>query len=561
MNRIYYGDCLAVMREMGLYGIDLIYLDPPFKSEREYNAIYKDETGRSLPDQVEAFCDTWLLDDERERVIKQMPILLQEAGIDDSISAFWKLWMNALRQTNPGLLAYLTYMVERLLHMKSILKPAGSIYLHCDPTASHYIKVMMDGIFGHDNFRSEIVWKRTYSHGGSNRWGPIHDVILFYTKSDKYTWNDVYQDHDKKYVLENYSHEDDNGPYQLVALTGSGATLEGSSGQPWRGVKPPDGRHWIVPPRLLKRAAEDIDTSSMTTQEKLDLLDEAGYIHWPNKEGGQPRQKFHLSDSPGVKVQDIITDIIPASGNERLGYKTQKPVSLLERIIKASSNPGDLVLDPFCGCGTTMEAAQLLNRRWIGIDIAIHAVKRVSRVRLRERLKLVQNEDFIIEGVPRTQEGAQDLWEKDPYHFQKWAVEQVDGFVTAKRTADGGIDGRLYFDVPSEKDFQSMFIEVKGGKHVGVTVLRQLRGILEDDLALMAGLIVMNEPSPRSISNWASIIASAGELEIHGRKYPKMQVLTVEEILDGKRFDTPSVVGKGSSQTTLLSVAPPRRIQ
>ena len=178
MNRLYYGDCLTIMRDhMKSASVDLIYLDPPFNSNREYNAIYQDETGRPLPDQVEAFCDTWVLTEEHERAIRTMPVLMREAGIEDSVVEFWRLWMNALRKTQPRLLAYLSYMVERLLQMKVILKPTGSIYLHCDPTAGHYIKVMMDAIFGHDNFRSEIVWKRTSAHSDAKGFGQVCDRL------------------------------------------------------------------------------------------------------------------------------------------------------------------------------------------------------------------------------------------------------------------------------------------------------------------------------------------------------------------------------------------------
>ena len=200
MNRLYYGDCLTIMQDMAKWSVDLIYLDPPFNSNREYNAIYKDETGRALPDQVEAFNDTWTLDEERERAIRHMPVLLREAGIDDSVADFWRLWMNALRGTNPRLLAYLSYMVERLAYMKPILKPTGSIYLHCDPTASHYLKVLMDGIFGHGNFRSEVIWKRTSAHSSARRPGPVHDSVLLYTSGDHYTWNPQYQDYDDRYI-------------------------------------------------------------------------------------------------------------------------------------------------------------------------------------------------------------------------------------------------------------------------------------------------------------------------------------------------------------------------
>lgn len=175
-NKLLYGDCLTHLRQMPKYSVDLIYLDPPFNSNREYNNIYKDETGRPLPDQIEAFNDTWTLDAERERAIRDMPVEMQKAGIEDDVATFWRLWMNALRGTNPRLLAYLSYMTERLLQMKSVLKPTGSVYLHCDPTASHYIKVLMDAIFGHSSFRNEIIWKRTHSHGGAKRWGPIHDT-------------------------------------------------------------------------------------------------------------------------------------------------------------------------------------------------------------------------------------------------------------------------------------------------------------------------------------------------------------------------------------------------
>ncbi len=249
---------------------------------------------------------------------------------------------------------------------------------------------------------------------------------------------------------------------------------------------------------------------------------------------------------------NIWNDINVASKSERMGYDTQKPVALLERIIQASSNPGDVVFDPFCGCATTIEAAHRLGRRWIGIDIAIHSIKRVASVRLRDRLGLLEGTDFDIEGVPRNMEGARHLWERDKYHFQKWAVEQVDGFVTTKKGSDGGIDGRLYFDLPDRNDLQSMVIEVKGGANVGIGVVRDLRGVLERETAQMAGLIVMDEPGKVKSRNFASEMAQAGDLDVLGVRYPRMQMLTVQEILDGKRFLTPSVArGKGEAQPSL----------
>ena len=549
MNRLYYGDCLTIMQGMPMGSVDLIYLDPPFNSNREYNAIYKDETGRPLPDQIEAFCDQWTLDEERERAIRQMPILMRDAGIEDEVAEFWKLWMNALRKTNPRLLAYLSYMVQRLLPMRSILKPTGSVYLHCDPTASHYIKIMMDGIFGHENFRNEIIWRRTGAHGRAKKWGPIHDTILFYTRGKSYTWNRVLEAYDPEYLDKYYRNEDERGLFQPISLTGPGSRT-GSSGTPWRGVDP-GTRHWELPPdRSLPDWFNFPDGyPNMTCQERLDVLDSQGLIYWPRR-GVVPRFKRYASVAGGNPLQDLIMDIGPISAHadERLGYVTQKPLPLLERIIRASSNEGDMVFDPFCGCATTLEAAHRLSRRWIGIDIAIHAIKRVAKVRLQDRLRLVEGTDFEIAGVPQNVEGARDLWTRDKYHFQKWAVEQVDGFVTARRTSDGGIDGRLYFARHGFKELRSMVLEAKGGKNVGIGVVRDLRGVLEREEADMAGLIVLEEPGDRKRANFAREMASAGDMDVMGILYPRMQMLTAAEILEGKRFNTPTVAARAGRQ-------------
>ena len=551
MNRLYYGDNLTIMRDhMKLASVDLIYLDPPFNSQQEYNAIYKDETGRPLPDQIEAFCDLWDLDEERERALKAMPILMRETGIDDDVVNFWRMWINALRGTQPRLLAYLSYMVERMLYMKGLLRPAGSIYLHCDPTASHYIKVMMDSIFGHENFRNEVVWKRTGAHRRAKRWGPIHDTILFYTKGESYTWNRILQAYDADYLDKYYRLEDEHGRFQPISLTGPGSRT-GSSGMDWRGIDP-GSRHWELPPdRSLPSWFVFPDGyAQMDCQERLEILDAQGLIHWPSR-GTVPRFKRYAAISGGNPLQDIVVDIPPALGDERIGYATQKPVDLLKRIIEASTNPGDVVFDPFCGCATTMEAAHALGRKWIGVDIAIHAIRRVAQVRLRDRLGLREGKDFTVEGVPQSQEGAQDLWERDKYHFQKWAVEAVDGFVTTKRTADGGIDGRLYFDVPGEREFQSMVLEVKGGKNVTIADLRVLHSVLEREEALMAGLIIMHPLGDAKRRNFAKLIGEAGDLDVHGMKYARVQILTVADIFEGKRFLTPSAVARTSAQAPL----------
>ena len=512
--------------------VDLICLDPPFNSNREYNAIYKDETGRPLPDQIEAFCDLWTLDEERERAIKTMPVLMREAGIEDEVAQFWKLWMNALRNTQPRLLAYLSYMVERLLQMKSILKPTGSVYLHCDPTASHYIKVMMDGIFEHTNFRSEIIWKRTSGHSDSKTLGSVHDTILHYTKTDKFTHNQQHLQYEKSYINRRYKHKDTDGRRWMD----DNLTAKGLSGGGYEYEYKREKSLWRV------------------SLEKMKELDDENSLYFTSK--GGIRIKRYLDEMKGLSLNDVWTDIPPINSRakERLGYATQKPLALIERIIRSSSNEGDVVLDPFCGCATTMEAAQLLKRKWIGIDIAIHAIKRVARVRLQERIGLIEGQDFVIDGVPRNIEGAKDLWERDKYHFQKWAVEEVDGFVTTKRTADGGIDGRLYFSIPDERDLQSMAIEVKGGRNVNITALRALKGVLDNDAALMAGLIIMEPLGEVKERNFRQFMGGAGDWVIDGIDYARMQILTIAGILEGKRFHTPSVAGRGIAQPSLPGI-------
>jgi DNA modification methylase len=541
MNHLYYGDNLTIMAKMPPSSVDLIYLDPPFNSKRNYNLMYRNMTGKPVPEQAEAFCDTWELDAEKEAAAKAMPVLMREYGVEDYYIQFWRLWIDALRHTQPHLLAYLIYMVQRLLHMKLILRNTGSIYLHCDPTASHYIKVMMDGIFGHQNFRNEIIWKRTSSHGGQKRWGPVHDVILFYSKSDEFQWNATHQTYDKDYVDSKYGQSDERGSYMTDNLTGAGKT-EGDSGKPWRGVNPSDiGRHWAVPRADIIALVGEAAAAKMTLHERLDLLDQNGLIVWPKrvkKNGaGLPRFKRYLGH--GVSIQDVVTDIPPinSQAKERLGYPTQKPSALLERIIKASSNKDDVVFDPFCGCGTTVYAAEKLGRTWIGCDIAVLSVLLI-RDTLIDRYKLTEGKDFEVDGIPTSYEGAQQLFKRDPFQFQHWLVERVDGFPMQKKTADKGIDGRVYFE--TREGLKEMVLSVKGG-NVRPTDLRDLRGVLErEGQAEMGGFLCLQEPS-KAMREEAG---RAGMYVYHGISYPRIQILTVRDILEGKQeFHTPSKVG------------------
>jgi DNA modification methylase len=536
MNHLYYGDNLTIMKRMPMAYVDLIYLDPPFNSKRNYNLMYKNMTGKPVPEQAEAFCDTWEMDAEKEKAAQAIPLLMREHGVDEYYAQFWNIWIMALRNTQPHLLAYLIYMVERLLHMKSILKPAGSIYLHCDPTASHYIKVMMDGIFGHQNFRSELIWKRTSSHNSAKRWGPVHDVILFYSKSDNYTWNRVSQPYDEKYVEAFYRFHDEKGRrFRLGDLTGAG-TRTGESGQPWKGIDPTEsGRHWAVPavPGLSKDEIKEL-----TVQQRLDQLDEQGLIYWPKK-GSIPQFRRYYNPQHGVAAQDIITDIDPISphAKERLGYPTQKPIALLDRIIRASSNPNDLVFDPFCGCGTTIYAAEKSGRQWIGCDIAILSVNLMSDV-LTEKYHLVKGKHYDLSGIPVSVEQAQELFQRDPYQFQHWVVERISGFPTKKKVADLGVDGRVYFE--TRNGLRDMVLSVKGG-HIKPADIRDLRGVLErEGNSELAGFLSLKEPS-KAMREEA---AKAGMYEYNGVYYERIQLLTVQDILEDKRsFHTPSVVG------------------
>ncbi|MFH1892002.1 MAG: site-specific DNA-methyltransferase [Candidatus Zixiibacteriota bacterium] len=552
MNKLYYGDNITIMRQMAKWSVDLVYLDPPFNSKRNYNIMYKTMTGMPVPEQVEAFCDTWELDAEKEKRAKEMPILLRECGVDEYYVDFWQIWIKALRNTQPHLLAYLIYMVERLVHMKILLKPTGSIYLHCDPTVSHYIKVMMDGIFGHRNFQNEIVWKRTSAHSRAKRWGPIHDTLLFYTMSSKYTWNRVLEQYDQSYVDNYYRFNDEHGRYRVGDLTGPGVR-HGSSGEAWRDVDPTDkGRHWELPPdRALPDWFEHPEGySKMTVQERLDILDKEDMIYWPTR-GRVPGFKRYLSIAKGNPVQDIISDIQPIGAHaiERLGYPTQKPIVLLDRIIRASSNPGDVIFDPFCGCGTTIYAAHESGRNWIGCDIAILPIKLIKRI-LEERYRLVENTHFEISGIPVSVEQARVLFKHDPFQFQHWFVEKIGGFPMQKKVADRGIDGRVYFE--TKDGLFEMVLSVKGG-NIRPTDVRDLRGVLErEENAKMAGFLSLRKPTKAMLDE----ASQAGIFEYEGVNYERLQFLTVADVLEDKReFHTPTRIGmKGETGQTNLAI-------
>ena len=426
--------------------------------------------------------------------------------------------MQALRQTQPHLLAYLVYMVQRLLYMKTLLRPRGSIYLHCDPEASHYIKVMMDGIFGHQNFRNEIVWKRTSAHSDTKRWGAVHDTILFYSTSDKFTWNPIYLAHDKDYLEKFYRFKDEQGVYRLheIIRTASMGPRRNLAYE-YKGYTPQWGWRRV--------------------RSKVEALDKAGRITWSKT--GRPYLKRYLHEQEGTPITDVVVDIPPVGGvaKERLGYPTQKPIALLKRIIESSSPKDAVVFDPFCGCGTTIYAAHETGRKWVGCDIAILAIKLIREI-LTERYRLHEEANFTVDGIPVSVEQAQELFNKDPFQFQHWAVERIGGFPMQKKVADQGIDGRLYFE--TKKTIKSMVLSVKGGT-IRPTDVRDLRGVLERETdAELAGFISLREPTTAMKSE----AAKAGMYDYAGVSYPRIQLLTIREIVGDKRdFQTPTKVG------------------
>ena len=532
-NVLYYGDNLDILqRYVKDECVDLVYLDPPFNSNASYNVLFAEKDGSRAASQIEAFQDTWTWTQEAESVYADMA--LKGDHVAECLQAFRRFFGTS------DMLAYLVMMAPRLVELRRVMKPTASIYLHCDPTASHYLKMLMDAVFGAWNFRNEIIWKRTSSHNRAKRWGTVHDVLLFYTKSETFTWNRILQELDESYVKTFYRFSDERGRYRVSDLTGPGIRT-GDSGQPWRDVDPaPKQRHWEPPPnRALPEWFVFPDGyEGMSVRQRLDVLDEQGLIYWPTKRGGMPGFKRYLLESAGIAIQDVVTDIGPISARaaERLGYPTQKPEALLERIVKASSNEGDVVLDPFCGCGTTVAAAQKLNRRWMGIDITQLAINLI-KTRLQDTFGT--DAKYHVIGEPVSVPDAQELAESDPYQFQWWTLGLAGARpAEQKKGADKGIDGKIVFQGDEAGSFDTVILSVNAGK-TGVAHVRDLKGVLEREKADIGVLISMQEPT----RNMKQEAAEAGfyESTVWGRRYPKVQLLTVAGLLEGETIDMPPV--------------------
>ncbi len=510
-NSLYYGDNLDILRRYAQdESADLIYLDPPFNSNQTYNILFQEKDGTQSASQIKAFGDTWHWDETAARSYEETV----EAGdqVAEAMQAFRKLL-----GTND-MLAYMSMMAPRLVKLRRVLKPTGSLYLHCDPTASHYLKLLMDAVFGTTNFRTEIIWKRTSAHSdtkqGRQQHGRIHDVLLFYTKTDDWNWNPVYTKYDREYV-ENFYRFIEPGTgrkYRKGDLTGPGGAAKGNPQYEVMGVT----RYW----RYSKERMQELIRQGRIIQ---------------TKPGSVPAYKRYLDEMPGVPLQDLWGDIRPIGSQaaERLGYPTQKPVALLERIIQASSNEGDVVLDPFCGCGTTIAAAQKLDRRWIGIDITQLAI---SLIRYRLGDSFGKDCRFEVIGEPTSLPDATALAEQDPYQFQWWTLGLVKARpADEKKGADRGIDGRRYFhDEGRGGKTKQIIFSVKAGK-VTVSHIRDLVGVISREKAEIGAFLSLEPPT----SPMRREAASAGFYESPWGKHPRIQLLTIEDLLGGKSIDYP----------------------
>ena len=469
-NLLYYGDNLDILRRYQKdETVDLVYLDPPFKSNQDYNVLFAEQDGSRSAAQIKAFADTWQWDQAAAGAYQES---VEHGGkVSQAMQAFRTL----LGETD--MLAYLAMMAPRLVELRRVLKPTGSIYLHCDPTASHYLNLLMDAVFGPVNFRNEIVWKRSHAHSdakqGSRHFGRVTDTILFYTTGPNPAWNSQYVPYDEEYVSRDYRRVDaDSRRYRIDNLQGPGGAAKGNPYYEVMGVK----RYWRY------------------SQEKMDELIRQGRVI-QTRPGAVPQYKRYLDEMPGVPVQNLWADL-PVLNNraqEALGYPTQKPEALLERIIKASSNEGDVILDPFCGCGTAITVAQRLKRRWIGIDITHLAITLI-----KHRLLDAYGAQAIYQviGEPEALPDAATLAAQDPYQFQWWALGLVGARpVEQKKGADQGIDGRIYFhDEGKNGKTKQIILSVKAG-HLTPSYVRDLRGVVEREKAQIGVLISLHEPT------------------------------------------------------------------
>ena len=512
-NTLYFGDNLDILRRYVKDDtVDLVYLDPPFNSNRDFNAFFAEHDGTRAASQIQAFTDTWTWDTSAAEAYHDI-IQAGNLRVSRAMQAFYSFLGTS------DMMSYLAMRAPRLVELRRILKPTGSIYLHCDPTASHYLKMLMDAVYGPENFRNEISWQRFSAKNDSLRFGRCHDVILFYTKGNKFTWNPLYQALGDVTITKNFTvvEESTGRRYQLTDLTA--AKSGGDVDYEWHGVKPYKGRHWAY------------------SRENMDKMLAEGRIIF--RATGMPRMKKYLDEQSGVPLQDIWNDVrLTTSAPERLGYPTQKPEALLERIMKSSSNEGDTILDPFCGCGTAVAVAQRLNRKWIGIDIT-HLATTLIKLRLKDTFGEAVAKTYKVIGEPVSLPDAEALAESDRYGFQWWSLGLAGARpVEKKKGADHGIDGRLYFHDSHEagKSRQVIF-SVKSG-NIKVGDVRDLRGVIEREKADFGVFITLNPPT-KPMKEEALGAGYYSDAWTGQAKYPRVQILTIEDLLAGKGVSLP----------------------
>jgi site-specific DNA-methyltransferase (adenine-specific) len=551
-NLLYYGDNLDILRRyVKDETVDLVYLDPPFNSNTNYNVLFAEKDGSRAASQIQAFSDTWTWNQESESAFAE--IVTAGGRAADCLQAF---------RTFLGecdMLAYLVMMAPRLVEIRRVMKPTASVYLHCDPTASHYLKMLMDAVFGVDNYRNEITWKRKTGRGETNmksmRFGVCTDILFFYTKSDNNYFESQYNRDApgyQDYVDKFFRHVDENGRRYRIDNLASPSPRPNLMYE-YKGYAPPKNG-WAI------------------SREKMEEWDAAGRLHFPGKINGRIQRRRYLDELQGKPVQNLWDDIemVSSQAAERLGYPTQKPIALLERIIRASCPDKGVVLDPFCGCGTTVAAAQALGRQWIGIDITHLAITLIKQ-RLKDSFGIEQvvrttpsgkgetakvgeaaaeygeatKRPFHVVGEPTSEPDAAALAATDPYQFQWWALGLVGARpVEQKKGADKGIDGRIVFQGEKPGSFESVILSVKAGK-TGAAHVRDLKGVLEREKAAIGVLISMQEATAPMKTE--AVTAGFYESALWGRKYPKVQLFTVAELLAGKTIEMPPIRQVGAT--------------
>jgi len=520
-NRLYYGDNLDVLRQLPSESVDLVYLDPPFNSARNYNVIFaRGQHADSAGAQIQAFEDTWEWTHATdvqfsEYVTGGLPVRAGEA-----LRAF-----HTLLGENDAL-AYLVNMAPRLVELHRLLSGTGSLWLHCDPTMSHYLKVLLDAIFDPRSFRNELIWQRNLGKGNQTRKLPAnHDVILVFGKSDKAKWNldAAFLPYDNDNLDEKtagkYKHVDEDGRiYRLADVTNPNPDRPNLTYE-FLGVT----RVWRWTRERMQKAYDD----GVVIQ---------------TKPGTVPQMKRYLDEQRGRPLSDVWTDIPPLNSQaaERLGYPTQKPLALLERILRLATDPGDVVLDPFCGCGTTVDAAQKLGRRWIGVDITYIAIDLILK-RLEHSYGASTLEAIAVDGLPRDDRSAQALFDRNPFDFERWAVSFINAQPNEKQVGDKGVDGVARFQLDGGlKDLGRVLVSVKGGRQLNPGMVRDLDGTMNAQKAELGVLIVQHPPTRGMLD-----AANHGGTYSHpsnAQKFPRLQIITTSELLAGKRPILPLVL-------------------